>query len=115
MARKMDRAHQQALMKEFLDAQGVGMMRKIVTFIENHWDDEDKDLRRDAHKLLSKYFDSYIPKKQVIETTTEVKILDDRINRAVDVITVDAHKRIEVEEATIIDPSEARSIKNGRK
>ena len=114
MARKMSREQQQALMKEFLDAQGLGMMKRIVTFIENHWDDEDKDLRRDAHKLMHKYFDSYIPKKQVIETSTEVKILDERIDRAIEVIAVDAHKRIEVEEAEIITPEEAKSIKSGR-
>lgn len=109
---KIDKNRQQELMREYLDSKSVGMVKKVVTFIENHWDDEDKDFRKDAHKLLHKYFDAYVPKKQVIENKTEIKVLDERIGRAIDHIAMEEHKRIEVEEAEIITPEEAKSARN---
>ncbi len=111
---KMDKKRQKEIMKDFLDSKSAGMARKVVSFIDDHWDSEDKDLRRDAHKLLHKYFDAYMPKTQLVETKTEVKILDERINMAITHISDVEHKRLEVEEAEIISPEEAMSARNGR-
>jgi hypothetical protein len=111
---KIDKARQQELMRDYLDSKSVGMVKKVVTFIENHWEDEDKDFRRDAHKLLHKYFDAYVPKKQVIENKTEVVFLDERIDKAINYVAMEEHKRLEVEEAVIISPEEAKNARNAK-
>jgi hypothetical protein len=109
---KVDRRRQQELMREYLDSKSVGTIKMGIEFMEQNFHDEDKDIRRDAHKIFSKFFDSYIPKKQVIENKTEVKFLDERIDKAINHVAMEEHKRIEIEEAVIISPEEAKNARN---
>jgi hypothetical protein len=111
---RVDKGRQKELMRSLFDSKSAGMARKVISFIEDHWDSEDKDLRKDAHKLLHKYFDVYMPKTQLVETKTEVKILDERINQAITHISANEHRRIEVQEAEIISPEEALSARNAK-
>ena len=114
MAKKMDIKDYKALVDKKIREVGPRYMDMMLAFINEHFDNgEEPEKMKLAHKLHGKWFDSTIPKKQVMETKTEVKILDDRFDKFIDRMALQEHKRIEVEEAQIIDPEEALRIKNG--
>jgi len=114
MARDLDLSKYKDLVKKKIVECGPRHMDMMLTFIEDHFFDHDNpEAMKLAHKLHGKWFDSTIPKKQVMETKTEVKYLDNRFEQFINAMAAQEHKRIEVEEAEIISPEEALRIKNG--
>lgn len=102
---------QKELVQEMLVSKGPRMMTKAMAFIEKHFNDKDKDLRRDAHKLFGKWFDSQIPKTQIMQVKNEKQIMDPRFEQFLNALTAQNHKAIEVEEAEIINEDEALSVR----
>ena len=88
---------QKELVQQMLVAKGPNMMSKCLNFIEKHFDDEDKDYRRDAHKLFGKWFDSQIPKTQIMQVQNEKPIMDPRFEKFLDTITLQSAKEIEAD------------------
>ena len=103
---------QKELVSQMLVDKGPRMMGLAMNFIENHFNDEDKDYRKDAHKLFGKWFDSQIPKTQVLQVQNEKAIMDPRFEKFLDMVSSESRKAIEVEEAEIIDESAALSVRN---
>jgi hypothetical protein len=105
--------------KEIVNAKihevGPSMVAKMIRFIDDNFEnEEDKDMRRDAHKLAARLYDSIIPKTQVIESNTTNTIQDKRFEMFVNAMTQKAEqpKQIEVEEAEVVSDEEARKIRD---
>lgn len=114
MPKKVDkvRERQKEMVRDMLVAKGPRMMKMCLDFIENNFNEEDKDLRRDAHKLFGKWFDSQIPKTQIIESKNETKVINDpRFFDFIKDMTKTPAKAIEVEEAEIISQEDALSVR----
>jgi len=112
MAKKVDEARerQKALVKDMLVAKGPRMMKMCMDFIEDHFNDDDTQLRRDAHKLFGKWFDSQIPKTQIVHNTNTNRTISD--SRFFDFINnIGKTKAIEVEEGQIISEEDALSVR----
>jgi len=99
------------LVKEMLVSKGPRMMKLCMDFIEEHFNSEDKDYRRDSHKLFGKWFDSQIPKTQIIETNNGAKTMDKRLEAFINMMSQEMPRMIEVEEAQIIGESEAKEVR----
>ncbi len=103
------------LVKELWTVKSPKYLKMLDEFITNHFFDDDKDIRRDAHKLFGKVFDSQVAKKVNIEGGGESSGgtgLTRRFEQALNTIISQGTKRIEVQEAEIIDPAEAHRIKS---
>jgi hypothetical protein len=106
--------------KEIVNAKihevGPSMVAKMIRFVDDHYDSEDKDFRRDAHKIAGRLYDSIIPKTQVIEDNrTGQEILRKDFQMFMNSVIQKNTKMIEVEEATIIDEEAAKSVRTNGK
>lgn len=110
MAKNTDKKTQRALVAQKIADQTPRMISKMFDFIDSHFDDEDKDYRRDAHKLAHKIFDSQIPKVSVIENHNETRIVDERLHTFINNVT---SKKIEMADAEIINEEEAKEARAG--
>ena len=116
MGRKTDYARHKELIETKIAEVGPRMMNMMFKFIEDHYfDEENPESMKLAHKGHGKWFDSQIPKKQVIETKTEIRVLDPRFEKAMDMVTAESVKAIEMEEAEIISIEDALEAKNAAK
>ncbi len=91
---------------------GPRYMEMIDNFIVENFNDEDKDMRRDAHKLLGKVFDANISKAALV-TRQEggSKELPTQLAQALNAF-VQQPAMIEVEEAELVNEEEALKIRN---
>ena len=108
------------LAKKLWEHRGPRYMELIDSFIIENFNDEDKDIRRDAHKLLGKVFDSNISKAALI-TKNEGgggKEIPVHLAQALNAFMSNGHgqKMIEVEEAElVVNDEEALKIRNATK
>ncbi len=115
MAKKdLEKQRQKDLVKRMWADKGPRMLEKMYTFIDQNFEDEDKDVRRDAHKLFMKLFDSQVPKTLITEQKGNEGYLNKRVEQALNMMLKEAPKMIEVEEAEIvpIDDDEALRVRN---
>jgi len=107
------------LVKELWDVKSPRYLKLMDDFIVEHFNNEDdKDLRRDAHKLFGKLFDTQVAKKVNIEGGGNGggNTLTKQFEEALNAVVAQGRQRIEVQEAEIISPEEAANIKSiGRK
>ena len=96
----------------FIDA-GPRMAKAAMQFIEENFNSDDKDLRRDAHKLYLKWHDSFIPKTQIVHNKTEIKssIKDHRLTEFINSVTKNAYSEVKEAESEIIDVEDALSVR----
>jgi hypothetical protein len=95
------------------NARGPRYMELIDGFIMENFNDEDKDVRRDAHKLLGKVFDANISKAALV-TRQEggSKELPTQLAQALNAYIQQTPAMIEVEEAELVNEEEALKIRN---
>jgi len=108
------RQKEKELVKELWDVKSPRYLKLMDDFIIQHFNNEDdKDLRRDAHKLFGKLFDTQVAKKVNIEGNNNGggQALTRQFEEALNAVVAQGRKRIEVQEAEIISPEEANSIK----
>lgn len=109
------KAERKELVRELWETKSPRYLKLLDKFIEDHFFDDDKDFRRDAHKLLVKVFDSQVAKKVNIEGNDNNgggKELTRRFEEALNNVIRQGTKRLEVQEAEIISPDEAKRIKS---
>jgi len=92
---------------------GPRYMELIDSYIMENFNDEDKDVRRDAHKLLGKVFDANISKAALI-TKNEggPKELPAMFQQALNAYIQQTPQMIELEEAELVNEEEALKIRN---
>ncbi len=106
---------QKELVKVLWDIKSPRYLKLMDAFIVEHFNNEDdKDLRRDAHKLFGKLFDTQVAKKVNIEGGGNAgggQALTRQFEEALNAVVAQGRQRIEVQEAEIISPEDAASIK----
>ncbi|MCP3683409.1 MAG: hypothetical protein GY861_12035 [bacterium] len=96
---------------------GPRYMEMIDDFIVENFNDEDKDMRRDAHKLLGKVFDANISKAALVtKNETDPNAFPNKFQQALNAYIQQNPAMIEVEEAELVNPTlpeeEALKIRN---
>jgi hypothetical protein len=94
---------------------GPRYMEMIDQFIMENLNSEDKGLRRDAHKLLGKVFDSNISKAPIVtkNDTPQNGALPVHLAQALNAFLAQTPNMIEVEEAELVtSDEEAIKIRN---
>jgi hypothetical protein len=112
---KAKNAERKELVKELWETKSPKYLKMLDQFIESHFFDDDKDIRRDAHKLFGKLMDSQVAKKVSIEGGAPAgngAEMGRRFEEALNAVIHQGGQRVEIQEAEIIDPSEALRIKN---
>jgi len=102
---------QSELIKALLIDKSYRAINTALSFMEQNFDSEDSDKRKDAHKIFFNYFNKIIPNKQIVEYEGTNKVMDERVLRAIEFISQNENRRIEVEDSAIID-SDAIEIRN---
>ncbi len=116
MGKKTDFAKHKELVEQKISKIGPRMMDIMLQYVDqNFFNYDDPEAMKLAHKAHGKWFDSQIPKKQVIETKTEIRVLDDRMEKAMDMVTAQTVQALEMEEAEIISIEDAKEAKNAAK
>ena len=109
------KAERKELVRELWETKSPRYLKLLDKFIEDHFFDDDKDFRRDAHKLFGKVFDSQVAKRVSVDGGSgsgDGAEMGRRFEEALNAVIHQGVKRLEVQEAEIIEPTEALRIKN---
>jgi len=111
---KAEKKKKNDLVKEMWDNRSPRYLKLMDDFIISNFNNEDdKDMRRDAHKLFGKLFDTQVAKKLDIGAGGGGgQGLTRQFEEALNAVVAQGRQRIEVQEAEIIDVEEARRIKS---
>ena len=111
---KAEKKKKNDLVKEMWDNRSPRYLKLMDDFIISNFNNEDdKDMRRDAHKLFGKLFDTQVAKKLDIGAGGgSGQGLTRQFEEALNAVVAQGRQRIEVQEAEIIDVEEARRIKS---
>jgi DNA-binding LacI/PurR family transcriptional regulator len=117
MAKKdLEKQKQKNLVKKLWENKGPRYLQMMDEYIMQNFNSEDKDERNAAHKLFGRVMDANVSKAALITKTEDgPNILDERINKFIDAMTLGVNqKMIEVEEAElVVSEDQAKEIRNG--
>jgi hypothetical protein len=113
-SKKLAKKEKDDLVKRMWDNRSPKYLKMLDDFIVEHFNSEDKDLRKDAHKALFKVFDTQVAKKADPALTGANRELSSRFVEALNSVISGSRKSIEVEaeDAIVLDDKKALEVRN---